>query len=151
MRRIHQEGILLDVEHLKAHHSKNEKKNVALSNSLSQDELAKDGAMLDGGEMAQIRASTAQQKREEVHAALQCAASFHCLVDEWRDGEELKPEPKEIWVFVDKKVEAKKHRTVWCATTSRYRCIRCGRSSKKMNMPGGVRDQSGREWNSTPS
>ena len=55
-----------------------------------------------------------------------CSAqsSFHCLVDEWRDGEELKPKPKEIRVFVDKKVEAKKHRTVWCATTSRYRCIR---------------------------
>ena len=25
------------------------------------------------------------QEREEVHAALQCAASFHCLMEEWKD------------------------------------------------------------------
>ena len=40
--------------------------------SVKADELSKDGAMMDGGEMAQIRASTAQQKTEEVfYAALQ--------------------------------------------------------------------------------
>ena len=33
------------------------------------DELANDGAMMDGGDVAQIRASTVQQKREEVYAA----------------------------------------------------------------------------------
>ena len=31
-----------------------------------------------------VRASTIQQEREEVYAALQYAASFHCLVEEWR-------------------------------------------------------------------
>ena len=45
------------------------------------DELAKGGAMMDGGVMAQVRASTVQQEREEVHAALQYAASFRCLVE----------------------------------------------------------------------
>ena len=35
--------------------------------------------------MAQIRASTVLQKREEVYAALQCAASFPWLVEEWHD------------------------------------------------------------------
>ena len=40
----------------------------------------KDGAMMDVGEMAQIRASTVHQKREEVHAAVHYAAGFHCLV-----------------------------------------------------------------------
>ena len=44
------------------------------------DELAEDEAMLDRGEMAQTRASTFQQRREEVYAALQHAARFHCLV-----------------------------------------------------------------------
>ena len=34
-------------------------------------------------------------KEREVHAALQYAASFHCLVEEWKDCEELKPKPKE--------------------------------------------------------
>ena len=41
------------------------------------DELAKAGAMLDGGFEAEARAETVQQGREEVYAALQYAASFH--------------------------------------------------------------------------
>ena len=48
------------------------------------DELAKERAMLDGRDMAQVRASTIQQEREKVYAALQHAASFHCLVEEWK-------------------------------------------------------------------
>ena len=42
-----------------------------------------------GGENAQIRAGTVQLRTEEVYAALQYAASFHCLVEEWQDCEEL--------------------------------------------------------------
>ena len=61
------------------------------------DEPAKEGAMLDGGDVAQVRASTIQHGREEVYAALQDAASFHCLVEEWKDCEELEPKPKERW------------------------------------------------------
>ena len=34
------------------------------------DELAKEGVRLNGGETAQVRAITIQQKREEAHAAL---------------------------------------------------------------------------------
>ena len=30
-----------------------------------------------------------------MYVALQYAASFHCLVEEWKDCEELKPKPKE--------------------------------------------------------
>ena len=66
-------------------------------------EPAKEGAMLDGGEMAQVRATTIQQEREEVHAALQHAASFHCLVEEWKDGEEHGPKPKEQLILSAKK------------------------------------------------
>ena len=36
-------------------------------------------------------------------AALQYAASFLCLVESWRDCEELKANPEEKWMFVDKK------------------------------------------------
>ena len=46
------------------------------------DDLAKAGAMLDEGFMAEARAKTMQQEREEVYAALQYAGSFHCLVEE---------------------------------------------------------------------
>ena len=53
--------------------------------------------------MAEARAKTVQQESEEEYAALQYAASFHCLVEEWKDCEELKPKSKEKWIFVDKK------------------------------------------------
>ena len=51
-------------------------------------------------------ASTVHQER--CLQLLQHAASFHCLVEEWKDCEELKPKPKEKWAFVNKKREAKK-------------------------------------------
>ena len=65
--------------------------------------------MLDQGFMAEVRAKTIQRERErvreELYAALQYAASFHCLVEEWKYCEEVKPKPKEKWTFVDKKSE----------------------------------------------
>ena len=70
---LHQERTFPEVEHLKAHRSKKQKQEVTLferkitDGTDRADELAKDAAVLDGGEM---------EKREEVHAALQYAASF---------------------------------------------------------------------------
>ena len=52
-----------------------------------------------------------RRSTEEVRATLQYAVSFYCLVEEWKDCEELKPKSKENWVFVDKKREETKHRT----------------------------------------
>ena len=100
------------------------------------DELAKAGAMLDEGFMAEARAETVQQEREEVCAALQYAASFHCLVEEWKDCEELKPKPEEKWIFLEQKREERKHRVEWCADANSYRYMRCGRGSKYMKMSG---------------
>ena len=68
MHRIHQEVLLLEVEHVKAHRSKNEVQEVTLfehfvtNGNEGADEMAKVEALLDGGDMAQIRASTVQQK-----------------------------------------------------------------------------------------
>ena len=76
------------------------------------DELAKAGAMMDEGFMAEARAETLKQERKEVRYA----ASFHCLVEEWKDCEELKPKQKEKWSFIDKGSEGMKHRTEWCGT-----------------------------------
>ena len=86
--------------------------------------------MLDEG------AQTVQLEREEVYVALQYAASFHCLVDEWKDCEELRPKPKEKWTFVDKKSEETKHRAEWCTEAEKHRCMRCERGSEYMKMPG---------------
>ena len=84
--------------------------------------------------MVQVRASTVHQGREEVCAAMLYAASFHCLVEERKDGEELKPRPKEKWTFVNKNVEARKHRTECRTAAIKCRCLRCGRSSKQMKI-----------------
>ena len=49
--------------------------------------------------MAQVRAylDSAGEGRKS-YAALQHAAGFHCLVEYWKDCEELKPMPKDKWV-----------------------------------------------------
>ena len=86
--------------------------------------------------MAQKKANTVQREREEVCAALQYAASFHCLVEEWKDCGELKPQPNEQVISVEKKREETRDRTEWCAAASKYRCMRCGRGSKHMKVPG---------------
>ena len=64
----------------------------------------KAGALLDECFMAEVRAVTVTMKQErEVYAALQYAVSIHCLVEELKDCEELRPKPKEQWSFVDKR------------------------------------------------
>ena len=67
--RVHREGILLEVEHVKAHRSKKEKQEMLFFDRFVAegnervDELAKDGAMLDGGGMAQSQHSSAEKRR----------------------------------------------------------------------------------------
>ena len=51
-----------------------------------------------------------------MYAALQYAPSFH-LVEEWKSCEELKPQPEEKLIFVDKKRHDTKHRTERCVYT----------------------------------
>ena len=94
------------------------------------DELAKELAMLDKGFMTEARAKTMQLEREEVYAALQYAASFHCLVEEWKVCDELKPKPQEKRIFVDQKKEETKHGMEWCAEANKYRCMRCGKKQQ---------------------
>ena len=79
----------MGVEHVKAHRHMKEKKICRSLRGLSLK------ATRSPGIMAEAKAETVQQEREEVFAALQYAASFHCLVEEWTDCEELRPKPKE--------------------------------------------------------
>ena len=68
--------IVVEVEHVKAHRTKKEKREMShfemfvTEGTEKTDELAKAGAMLDGGFMAEVRAKKVQQEREEVDAAL---------------------------------------------------------------------------------
>ena len=97
----------MEVELVKARRTKKEKKEMShfgrfvTEGNEKADELAK-GAILDEGFMAEARAKTMQQEREDVYAPMQYAPSFHCFVEEW-NCEELNPKPKEKWIFVDKK------------------------------------------------
>ena len=84
------------------------------------DDLAKAGAILDEGYMAEAKAETMPHEREELYVALQYAVSFHCLVEQWKDCEELRPKAKEKWRFVEKKSENLKHRTEWCSEALMY-------------------------------
>ena len=59
----------------------------------------------------QVRTRPVQQAKEEVYAAMQYVPSFHCLVEERKDCEELRPKPRAKWVFVNNKRKAKTHRT----------------------------------------
>ena len=62
--------MLVEVEHVKAHRTEKDKKEMSLFKRFvtdgndKSDELAKAGAMLDEGIMAQARAKTVQQERE---------------------------------------------------------------------------------------
>ena len=117
-------GIVVEVAHVKAHRTK-KKKMTNIERFVSEgnekaDELAKAGAMLNEGFMAEARAETMPQERKEVYVALQHAASFHCLVEEWKDCEELRPKPKEKCFFVDNGRVRIKHRTEWCGKGSKY-------------------------------
>ena len=59
-------------------------------------------------------------RSEKWYPALQYAASFRCLVEDWKDCEELKPQPKDKWTFVDRKREETRHRTEWCACCQHF-------------------------------
>ena len=91
--------------------------------------MAKAGAMLDEGFVAEAGAETMKKEREGSFAV--CGQ----LPLPGRTMERL-PKPKEKWVFVENKSENMKHRTEWCAEADRYRCMRCGRGCKYMKMPG---------------
>ena len=149
LHRFLQEGILVEVEHVIAHRTRKEMQHMSLFERFTADgnekadELAREGAMLDGGDMAQVRAITIQQEREYFCAALQCAASFHCLVEEWKGCGELKPKPIEKWTFVNKKGEAKKHRTEWCAAAKQRSLSEMWKKQKQIRRhKGNVKDQS---------
>ena len=93
--------IVVEVEHVKTHRTKKDEEEMpqfekfVADGSEKADVLAKAGAMLDEGFIAEARTKTVHQLREAVHAALQFAANIRCLVEEWKDCEELKPKPKE--------------------------------------------------------
>ena len=70
------------------------------------DELATEGANVDGWQLAAARASTIKQLRKEYHVSFEYAAHFHMQVEKWKDRDESVPKEKEPWHFVQKKDRA---------------------------------------------
>ena len=92
-------GILLEVEHVETHRTKKGKNTCRILRIVSPKATRR---LMNWQKQEQCwtkdlsvaRAETMQQEREEVYAALQYVASFHCLVEQWKDCEELTPKPK---------------------------------------------------------
>ena len=79
------------------------------------------GRWIRGGE----ESKTVKQEREEVCAALQYAAYFHCLLEKCKHCEELKPKPKKQCFFVYKRKNVTRHRTEWRAAVNKSRSMKC--------------------------
>ena len=67
------------------------------------DELAEDGAEVDGGTLAAAMALTINQLRTDTFASIAYSAHFHVQVEEWKDRDEIVPKEKEAWQIVRKK------------------------------------------------
>ena len=95
----------MEVAHVKAHRTKKEKEKMTTIERFvtegndKADELAK-GAMLDQGFYGRSESCYYESgEREEVYVSLQNAASFHCLVEEWKDCEEPRAKAESEVVF----------------------------------------------------
>ena len=135
--------ILVELKHVKAHRTKKEKHRCRTLRSSS---LKATRRRMSGQKKEQCWKKGSWRKQEQ----RQCSRSEkrcmqRCSVQpaftaQWKNGRtvmsSIKLKPKEKWTFVDQKREETKHRTEWCAEASKYRCMRCGRGSKCMKMPG---------------
>ena len=141
VRSVHQEGMLLEVEHVKAHRSKKEKKDMALFGSLVTEGSERADVLATGGCNAGGRNGTdqGQHSSAEKEGGLRDVA-VRSQLSLFRGGksdcEEVRPMPKEEWISVDQKKRVKIRGTSYCAATRRYRFMRCGKHIGNMKMPG---------------
>ena len=87
------------MEHVIAHRTEKDKKEMShferfvTDGNEKADELAKK-VRCGMKDLWRKREQRQCSKKEKCTKALQYAASFHCLVEEWKDCEGLKPKPK---------------------------------------------------------
>ena len=93
-------------EHVDAHRTEKDKKDMSqfekfvTEGNKKVDELAKAGAMLDEGFMAEARAKMVKQERGVCRLAVRSELS---LLGGTIESEELEPKTEERWIFVDKR------------------------------------------------
>ena len=102
------------------------------------DELAKAGAVLDEGFMAEVRAKTVQQEREKKKCMQPCSVR-QAFTAWWRNGKIVKSSSRSqkkngySWI---REGDETKHRTEWCADAIKYRCMTSKRGSKYLKLQG---------------
>ena len=133
----------MEVEHVKEHRTKKEKTEMShfekfvTEGNEKTDELAKAGALLDEGFVAEARAKTMQQECEK--RCMQPCSMQPAFTVLWKNGRTVKSSSRSLkncghsWT---RKKKETKHRTEWCAEANKYRCMVCGRGSKYKKMPG---------------
>ena len=94
--------ILVEVEHVKAHRTEDDKKYMTHFEKFVTDGNEKAGVSWQRQERCWMKDSwrRPEQKRfsrNEKRCTQPCSTqpAFHCMVEEWKDFEEVKPKPKE--------------------------------------------------------
>ena len=129
------EDILVEVEQVKAHRTNKGTKEMSNLRSLSLVAMRKRMTWQRQEQCWTKDSWRKRQQRQSSKREKKCtqpcgyAASFHWLVEEWKDCEELTLKPKAKWNYVDQKSVETKHRTEWRAEADKYRCMRCGRGT----------------------
>ena len=120
--------ILVEVEHVKAHRTKWMSHFALRSSSLKATRRR-----MSWQKKEQCWTKGLWRKREQRQCSKKDKRCFQfcsmqpAFTAQWKNGDKRK---------VDQKSEEMKHRTEWCAEANKYRCMRCGRGSKYMKMPG---------------
>ena len=98
VRRVHQEGMLLEVSYTPKRIAPRRRSNkLSLVENVSLKAMRKQ----TNWQQMEIGASTVQQHREKFYVVLQYAASFRCLVEELHDCEGPAPKLKDKWMCLD--------------------------------------------------
>ena len=97
LHKFRQQDMLIEVEHVKAHRTEKETQQLSLFEKFftegneKADELAKEGAMLDGGVVAQARARTGPAGKRRSVCSFAVCSQFSLLVEVWTECQELEP------------------------------------------------------------
>ena len=134
--------ISVEVEHVKAHRTKKDKKDTSRFEKFVTDGSEKAdwagegrcdfGRRIYGGSESKDGAAGTRGSI----CSLAVCSEFSLFGRRLEGLRRTHAEAKRKVDFVDKNREEMKHRTEWCAQVNKYRCMRCARGSKCMMMSG---------------
>ena len=118
LHRVHQEGILVEGEPVKAHNSKKEMQQMSLFEKFiiggNEIEKKERGGMEEIWRREERALSSRKERRFMQHCKMQLVFTVW-----WKNGKIVNSLGQSF-----QRSEAKKHRTEWCAAANKYRCMR---------------------------